>query len=139
MNNHKLPYTIDHIGIAVKSIDSSVKTYINAFNAILENRETLTDNGVEVAFISCGNTRIEFLEPLPNNKTVKKFLEKRGEGLHHICYKVEDINSALEDLKKQGYSLIDEKPRSGAHNHLIAFLKPKDFMGVLVELCEHTG
>ena len=131
-----IPHPIDHIAIAVKDLDKEITRYTDLWGATLEFREAVASQKTEVAFIQTPNTRIELLTPLDSTSAVTKFLEKRGEGLHHICYKVPDIKAELTRLASLGCILIDKEPRIGAGGHLIAFIHPKSMGGVLVELCE---
>ncbi len=126
---------IDHIGIAVKSIDDA-KIFYEAIGLFVSHVETVEDQGVKTAFLKIGESNIELLEPIDESSPVFKFLEKRGGGIHHIAIEVEDINSMLAVLKDKGFRLIDEKPRIGAHGKLIAFVHPKTTGGVLLELCQ---
>lgn len=130
-------WPIDHIGIAVTNLDDSIALYQKSFGFSLQLREVVPTQKVEVAFMQCANTLIEFLQSTDPSSTLAKFLEKRGPGLHHICYLVKDINLELDRLQKLGFELIDKTPRQGAHNSLIAFLHPKSTQGVLTELCQH--
>ena len=126
--------TLDHIGIAVKSLDSA-KIY-EALGLAVEHVETVETQGVRTAFLSAGDATIELLEPTGPQSTVAKFIEKRGEGIHHICFRVDDIEAQLERLKELGYRLIDEAPVPGAHGCRVAFLHPAAGNGVLIELSE---
>ena len=127
---------IDHIGIAVKSIEESRKFFedILGLKAIFE--ETLPDSGVKALGLGIGESRIELLEAYGENSPIKKFIEKRGEGIHHIAIKVDDIEKTLKLLKDNGLKLIDEKPRIGAEGKRIAFIHPKSTHGILIELVE---
>lgn len=127
---------IDHIGIAVKSIEESRKLYEGILGLKYEGSETVAEQKVTTAFFPIGDTEIELLESTDPEGPVAKFIEKRGEGIHHIAFRVENIEEALEELKKQGVQLIDEKPRVGAGGARIAFLHPKATGGVLIEICE---
>lgn len=127
---------INHLGIAVKSIDDHRDYYENTLGAAFEGVETVEDQKVKVGFFKVGDVRLELLEPTGDDSPISAFLEKRGEGLHHVAYTVDDIQSRLETLKADGVRLIDEKPRPGAHHTQIAFLHPKASKGVLTELCE---
>ena len=127
--------TINHIGIAVKSIERA-KSVFELLGVKVEGEEVVEDQKVRVAFIPVGESRIELLEPTSEDSPVAKFLEKRGEGIHHIAFQVDNISEALDKLKKEGIKLIDEKPRKGAHGTLIAFIHPKSTNGVLIELCQ---
>ncbi|MFA5479356.1 MAG: methylmalonyl-CoA epimerase [Candidatus Muiribacteriota bacterium] len=124
---------IDHIGIAVKSIEESSKIY-KALGASLEHTEEV--DGMKVGFIPVGGTQIELLESLGEGTPIANFIEKKGEGIHHLAFYVDNIEKKLEELEKEGYRLIDKTPRKGAHGMKIAFLHPKSTNGVLVEICE---
>ncbi len=127
---------INHIGIAVKSIDAQRDFYERVLGAAFEGVEVVADQKVKVGFFKVGDVRLELLEPTDPASTVAQFIEKRGEGLHHVAYTVSDLQSRLDKLKAGGVRLIDEKPRAGAHHTQIAFLHPKSSCGVLTELCE---
>lgn len=127
---------VNHIGIAVKSIDEQREFYENVLGAKFESIEEVADQKVRVGFFLVGDVRLELLEPTDPSSSVAVFLEKRGEGLHHVAYTVADIESRLAELKEGGVRLIDESPRAGAHNTRIAFVHPKSSRGVLTELCE---
>jgi methylmalonyl-CoA/ethylmalonyl-CoA epimerase len=127
---------INHIGIAVKSIDAQRSFYEQTLGATFEGVEVVADQKVKVGFFKVGDVRLELLEPTDPTSTVAAFIEKRGEGLHHVAYTVDDIQKRLDDLKAGGVKLIDEKPRAGAHHTQIAFLHPKASCGILTELCE---
>jgi len=127
---------IHHIGIAVKNLESSMRFYENEFNLKILYIEELKENKVKVASFKVGDVNIELLEPLTFDSPIKSFLEKKGEGIHHIAYLVKDINKTLNELKEKGITLIDEKPRMGSHGTKIAFLHPKSTFGVLIELVE---
>ncbi len=127
---------INHIGIAVKSIDAHREFYEKSLGATFEGVEIVADQKVKVGFFKVGDVRLELLEPTDPTSTIAGFIEKKGEGLHHIAYTVDNIQKRLDDLKAGGVKLIDEKPRAGAHHTQIAFLHPKASCGVLTELCE---
>jgi methylmalonyl-CoA/ethylmalonyl-CoA epimerase len=127
---------VNHIGIAVKSIDAHKEFYEKVLGATFEGVEVVADQKVKVAFFKVGDVRLELLEPTDPTSTVAGFIEKKGEGLHHVAYTVDSIQKRLDDLKVGGVKLIDEKPRAGAHHTQIAFLHPKASCGVLTELCE---
>jgi methylmalonyl-CoA/ethylmalonyl-CoA epimerase len=127
---------INHIGIAVKAIDSHVPLYRDVMGMAFEGTEVVAEQKVRVAFFAIGESRIELLEPTAEDSPVARFLEKNGEGVHHIAYEVEDLEAALAGLRQQNIRLIDETPRCGAHATRIAFLHPKSTGGVLTELCE---
>ncbi|MDL2239290.1 methylmalonyl-CoA epimerase [Bacteroidales bacterium OttesenSCG-928-K03] len=128
---------IEHIGIAVKSIEDSLPYYENVLGLKCYNIEVVTDQKVKTAFLKLGETKIELLEPTSEESTIAKFIENRGEGVHHIAYCVDDVKTALEELKEKGIRLIDIEPRGGAEGLRIAFLHPKSTGGVLTELCEY--
>jgi len=125
---------LDHIGIAVRSLDAA-RVY-EAMGLRVDHVETVETQKVKTAFLSVGDSHLELLEPTGPDSTVAKFIEKRGEGIHHICLRVDDIESHLEALKAQGYRLINEAPVPGAHNCRVAFLHPSAGNGVLIELAE---
>jgi methylmalonyl-CoA/ethylmalonyl-CoA epimerase len=126
--------TLDHLGIAVKSLDAA-KIY-EALGLTVEHIETVETQGVRTAFLAAGDAMIELLEPSGPQSTIAKFIEKRGEGIHHICFRVDDIEAHLARLKQQGYRLINEAPVPGAHGCRVAFLHPAAGNGVLIELSE---
>ncbi len=127
---------INHIGIAVNSIDTALPLYRDVLGMAFEGTEEVAEQKVRVAFLAVGESRIELLEPTAADSPVAKFLEKNGEGIHHIAYEVDDLEKALAALKGQGMRLVDETPRRGAHGTRIAFLHPKATGGVLTELCQ---
>jgi methylmalonyl-CoA/ethylmalonyl-CoA epimerase len=128
--------TLDHIGIAVKSLDAS-KIYA-ALGLTIDHVETVATQGVRTAFLSAGDANLELLEPTGPESTVAKFIEKRGEGIHHICFRVDDIEAHLANLKLLGYRLINDAPVPGAHGCRVAFLHPAAGNGVLIELSEKS-
>lgn len=128
--------SLNHIGIAVRSIDEQRAFYEGALGLEFEGFEDVPSQKVRVAFFRAGNVRIELLEPTEPESTVAKFIEKRGEGLHHLAYTVEDLQTRIDELKHSGLKMIDEQPRTGAHHMQIAFVHPKSSFGVLTELCE---
>jgi methylmalonyl-CoA epimerase len=128
---------MDHVGVAVKNLDEAMRVYRDVLGFELGGVHVLTERKVRVAFFSTGGeTNVELLEPLDPESTIAKFLETRGEGIHHFAVRVEDIESTLDTLKKQGVTLIDEKPKEGAEGSRIAFVHPKSTKGVLLELVE---
>jgi methylmalonyl-CoA epimerase len=127
---------LDHIGIAVRSIEAAA--IYKALGLSIDDIETVASQGVKTAFLSVGDSNLELLEPLSADSTVAKFIEKRGEGIHHICLRVDNIDEHLARLKNEGYRLINEKPVSGAHGCRVAFLHPAAGNGVLIELSEKT-
>lgn len=141
------PRAINHIGIAVRSLAAQREYYESVLGARYEGEEVVADQHVRVAFYSIGPVdrpvRLELLEPTSPQSPIAAFLEKRGEGLHHVAYTVSGIDDTLRDLKSRGVRLIDERPRPGAHGTRIGFLHPAASMGILTELCEplpaHAG
>ena len=129
---------IDHIGIAVKSLADAVKVYENTIGLKVSGYEEVEDQGVRLAMIPVGDSRLELLEPLHADSPIEKFMAKRGEGIHHIAVSVDNIEEALERFKAAGARLIDSVPRRGAHNTRVAFVHPSTTHGVLLELVEHV-
>lgn len=127
---------IDHLGIAVKSIEGVKNFWTDILGLKYEGSETVAEQKVTTAFFPVGESEIELLESTSEDGPIAKYLEKKGEGIQHVAFRVENIERALEDLKAKGIKLIDEKPRIGAGGAKIAFLHPKATNGVLVELCE---
>ena len=126
---------IDHIAIVVRSIEEALKVYRDALGLPLAHVQEVPEQKVKIAFLPVGDCEIELVEPTTADSGVARFLEKRGEGLHHICFEVEDIEAALRDLAARGLRLIDRQPRQGAIGR-VAFLHPKSAHGVLIELIE---
>src|SRR5271166_3476767 len=127
---------VNHIGIAVRSIEAQRSFYEGTLGAVFESIEDVPDQKVRVGFFRIGDVRLELLEPTDPSSTVATFLDKRGEGLHHVAFTVESIEARIAELKKSGVRMIDDVPRPGAHHMRIAFLHPKSTFGVLTELCE---
>jgi len=127
---------IDHIGIAVKSIEQAGRFYTDVLGLPVQGTETVADQKVNVAFIPITDSEVELLESTQEDGPVAKYIESRGEGIQHIAYRVENIDEALKELKEKGIRLIDQEPRKGAGGARIAFVHPKETNGVLVELCE---
>jgi methylmalonyl-CoA/ethylmalonyl-CoA epimerase len=130
---------INHIGVAVRSIEASTPFSRDVLGMVFEGTEVVVEQKVKVAFFAVGESRVELLEPTADDSPVAKFLEKNGEGTHHVAYEVDDLAATLEKLKAAGVRLIDEVPRCGAHGTRIAFLHPKASGGVLTELCQGGG
>ncbi len=128
---------IEHIGIAVKSIEEQLPYYEGILGLKCYNIETVEDQKVKTAFFKVGQTKIELLEPTSEESTIAKFIEKRGEGIHHIAYAAKNISETLKEVESKGVRLIDREPRGGAEGLSIAFLHPKSTGSVLTELCEH--
>jgi len=126
---------ISHIGIAVKDLDEGIAFY-QKLGLVLEGTEEVPSQMVKVAFFPVGDTRIELLAPTSEESPIAKFIEKKGEGIQHIAFAVEDLPQALKETEEDGIRLIDKEPRPGAHGADIAFLHPKSTSGVLIEFCE---
>jgi len=127
---------LDHVAVAVRDLELALKPYRDGLGLIPSGIEEVPAQGVRIAFLPAGDTEIELLEPTSAGTPVDRFLERRGEGLHHICLEVDDLEATLKRLKTQGIELIDETPRDGGRGKRIAFLHPRAFHGVLVELTE---
>ena len=127
---------IAHIGIAVKDLKKSTDLYSRLFNAKPTHTECVEDQHIHSAMFSFGETSIELLEATSPDSAIAKFIEKRGEGMHHVSFLVEDIVKELARLKSAGFQLIDEHPRKGADNYLVAFIHPKSITGVLIEISQ---
>ena len=127
---------IDHIGIAVQSIEKALSLYTGIFPFSHTQTEIVESQKVKVAFIDVNNTKIELLEPAGADSPIQKFIDKRGEGIHHMAFQTDDIEGDLKRLAEKGMRLIDEKPRTGAGGALVAFIHPKSSYGVLYELCQ---
>ena len=128
----------EHIGIATRSLDEALGVWRDALGLEVVHTEVVEEQKVRVAMLPVGEPRIELLEPTADDSPVAKFLEKRGAGIHHVAVRVDDIRAALARLKESGARLIDEAPRVGANNCLVAFVHPSSAGGVLLELVEHT-
>lgn len=128
--------SINHIGIAVSSIAEQREFYEKNLGAVYEGEEVVADQKVKVAFFKVADVRLELLEPTDPSSTVAAFIEKRGQGLHHVAYTVDDVQARIAELTAEGVRMIDNTPRNGAHHTKIAFLHPKSSCGVLTELCQ---
>lgn len=127
---------IEHIGIAVRDISEANKVYEALLGRAPYKSETVESEGVITSFFACGESKIELLQATGPDSPIARFIEKRGEGIHHIAFAVSDIYKEMDRLQKEGFDLINEKPKKGADNKLVAFLHPKSAHGVLVELCQ---
>lgn len=130
---------IDHIGIVVKNIDDAAKVYADALGLKVQDVEVMESIGVKIALIPVGESKVELVEPTNPEGGIARFIEERGEGLHHLAFEVSDIEAVLDSLKAEGIPLVDEKPRSGAGGAKIAFLHPAAANGVSFELVEPAG
>ena len=127
---------IEHVALAVADLDAACAHYERVWGLTVEHRERVEDQGVEEAMLPLGESYLQLLGATGPETTVGKFIERRGEGLHHIAYEVDDLEAALEALKAQGVPLIDEAPRKGGRGHMVAFVHPKGNHGLLVELIQ---
>lgn len=130
---------IDHIGVAVKSLDEALPFYTDVLKLPLLAIEEVESEKLRVAFLKVGESKIELLEPTSAESTVAKFIEKRGEGIHHVALGVDSIQARINEMKEKGVRMIQDEPKTGAGNALVAFMHPKSAGGVLVELCEKKG
>lgn len=127
---------IEHIGIAVKNLEASNDLFKKLFGKAHYKIEDIESEGVNTSFFKCGPNKIELLQATTDDSPIAKFIEKKGEGIHHIAFAVDDIEKEIKRLIKEGFKMIHEKPKKGADNKLIAFLHPKATNGVLIELCQ---
>lgn len=127
---------IEHIGIAVKNLEESNKLFASLFGKPHYKVEEVASEGVKTSFFESGPNKIELLEATNPESPIAKFIDKKGEGIHHIAFAVEDIYSEIERLKKEGFKVLNLTPKKGADNKLVAFLHPKSTNGVLIELCQ---
>ena len=127
---------IEHIGIAVKDLSQASGLYEKLLGIACYKREVVESEGVDTAFFRTGTNKIELLSAITSDSPIAKFLEKRGEGIHHIAFDVDDILSEMQRLKNEGFVLLNEIPKRGADNKLVCFVHPKDTKGVLIELCQ---
>lgn len=130
---------IEHIGIAVKDIEASNEIFGKLFGEPHYKEETVESEGVRTSFFKAGDNKIELLEATNENSPIAKFINKKGEGIHHIAFDVEDINLEIKRLKEEGFVVLNETPKKGADNKLVAFLHPKSTNGVLIELCQERS
>lgn len=129
---------VEHVALAVADIEAALQHYRDVWGLEATHRERVEDQGVEEAMLPVGDTFLQLLGATGPDTTVGKFLERRGEGLHHIAYEVEDLEGTLAELKERGVPLIDERPRKGGRGHMVAFVHPKGNHGLLVELIQAT-
>ena len=129
-------HALDHVGIAVHSLDESLPTFESITGHKGHGRERVESQGVEVIFLGTGDGRLELLAPTRDDSAVAKYLAKRGPGMHHLCYRVHNLQAELDRHRAEGRQLIDETPRPGAAGHMVAFLHPRSTGGVLIELLE---
>lgn len=127
---------IDHIGIAVKDIDKAIQTYEKMLNRSCDKTETVESEKVKTAFFQTGESKVELLGATEPDSVIAKYVDRKGEGLHHVAFEVQDIYKELDRLRDEGFTVLNEQPKDGADNKLVAFVHPKDNNGVLVELCQ---
>ncbi|MBA4538212.1 methylmalonyl-CoA epimerase [Bacillus aquiflavi] len=130
---------IDHIGIAVKSIEQTLPYYTEVLKLQLLAIEEVESEKVKIAFLKIGESKLELLEPIASDSPIRKFIEKRGEGIHHIALGVDSIEERIAELKQKGIRMIQDEPKQGAGGALVAFMHPKSTGGVLYEICEKKG
>lgn len=128
---------LDHIGIAVKDLEKAIETYTKLLGVNVDHREKLPERKLEVAFLKIGNVMLELICPTSEESVVHKFLESKGDGLHHLCFKTDDVERTAEELKSQSFRLA-QSPAKGAHGRIVAFLHPQECHGVLIELAQKT-
>ena len=127
---------LDHIGIAVKDIEKSNELFALLLGVAPYKQEAVDSENVITSFFDSGNTKVELLQATAETSAIHKFVEKRGEGIHHLAFEVDDIIAKMEEYKAKGFRLLNEQPKQGADNKLICFIHPKDTNGVLIELCQ---
>jgi methylmalonyl-CoA/ethylmalonyl-CoA epimerase len=130
---------IDHVAVAVRDTADALRLYLDVLGLRAGRTEVVPAENLKITFLSGGNTRIEVLEPLPGDSAVARFLEKRGEGLHHVCFVVPDVAARLRAFAEAGYQLVDERPRRNHHGELVAFVHPKTTNGVMIELYQERS
>jgi len=130
---------IEHIGIAVKNIEEANKVYEKLLGVSPYKMESVEGEGVNTSFFQTGESKIELLEATKPESAIAKFIEKKGEGIHHIAFAVKDIKAEMTRLSNQGFTILNEDPKMGADNKLVCFIHPKNTKGVLVELCQEIG
>lgn len=127
---------IEHLGIAVKNLVEANEMYSKLFNQEPYKLETVESEGVSTSFFKVGENKIELLEATNPESAIAKFIEKKGEGIHHVAFDVDDIYAEMERLRKEGFTILNEEPKKGADNKLVCFIHPKSANGVLIELCQ---
>ncbi len=127
---------IEHIGVAIKELSSSNSLFAKLLGEQSYKEEHVESEGVSTSFFKCGDTKIELLQATHSNSPIGKFIEKRGEGIHHIAFAVDDIHAEMKRLAKEGFTILNPEPQKGADNKIVCFLHPKSTNGVLIELCQ---
>ena len=130
---------IEHIGIAVKDLNVSIPIYEKLLNTICYKKELVESEQVMTAFFKTGDSKIELVQSISADGVIAKFIDKKGEGMHHIAFEVSDIKAEMERMKSEGFQLLQTEPKRGADNKLVCFIHPKDTGGVLMELCQEIG
>ncbi len=130
---------VEHIGIAVKDLEKSNELFKKLFNKPHYKIESVSSENVDTSFFKVGDTKIELLEATSEDSAIAKFIEKKGEGIHHIAYEVADIHAEMKRLESEGFTLINKQPKKGADNKMVCFLHPKSTNGVLIELCQEIS
>ncbi|HVB51334.1 MAG TPA: methylmalonyl-CoA epimerase [Acidimicrobiales bacterium] len=130
---------IDHVAIAVRDLEAAIAWYADVFGATVEHREIVESDGVEEALVRVADSYVQLLTPTRDDSPIAKFLEKKGEGLHHVAYRVVNCADALEKVKASGAQVIDQQPRPGSRNTTVAFVHPKSSFGTLIELVEENS
>jgi methylmalonyl-CoA/ethylmalonyl-CoA epimerase len=130
---------IEHIGIAVSNLEEAIQTYAELLNSPCYKTEEVASEGVKTAFFQIGDSKIELLEATHEESPIAKFIAKKGQGIHHIAFDVTDIEASMAAYKEKGFQLLNETPKNGADNKLVAFIHPKSANGVLVELCQEKS
>ena len=130
---------VEHIGIAVKNLALSIPLFEKLLNASCYKTESVASEQVDTAFFKTGETKIELVQSIKNDGVIARFIEKKGEGLHHIAFEVADIKAEMKRLKDEGFVLLSDEPKQGADNKLVCFLHPKNTNGVLIEICQEKG
>jgi methylmalonyl-CoA/ethylmalonyl-CoA epimerase len=136
VKQNRMSYNVEHIGIAVKNLELSIPLYERLLNSPCYKTESVQSEKVNTAFFLQNGTKIELLESAEPEGVIAKFIEKKGEGMHHIAFEVPDIQAEMNRLKAEGFTLLNESPKQGADNKLVCFVHPKDCNGVLIELCQ---
>ncbi len=130
---------VEHIGIAVKDLSVSIPLFEKLLNSSCYKIESVASELVDTAFFKTGETKIELVQSIKNDGVIAKFIEKKGEGLHHIAFAVNDIKAEMKRLQEEGFVLLSDEPKQGADNKLVCFLHPKNTNGVLIEICQEKG
>ena len=130
---------VEHIGIAVKDLAISIPLFEKLLNIPCYKTESVASEQVETAFFKTGEAKIELVQSIKNDGVIARFIEKKGEGMHHIAFEVKDIKAEMKRLKEEGFILLSEEPKPGADNKLVCFLHPKNTNGVLIEICQEKG